>query len=53
MAVAKEDRKQGLFERVGKWIAVTAIDISGAITDWSVASGAGASDFMRQVFKMH
>ncbi|WP_460687317.1 hypothetical protein [Niabella aquatica] len=53
MAVAKEASPQRLFERVGKWIAVTAIDISGAITDLSVASGAAASDFMKEVFKMH
>lgn len=49
----KEARKSNIFERVGKWIAITAIDISGAITDQSVASGAAASDFMWEVFKAH
>lgn len=44
--------KRGLFERVGKWIAVTAIDISGVITDLSIESGAAASDFMKEVFEL-
>ncbi|MGC4233231.1 MAG: hypothetical protein QM594_09665 [Niabella sp.] len=50
---ALKSKQDGFFTRVGKWIAVTAIDISGAITDLSVASGAAASDFMKEVFKAH
>lgn len=43
--------KANIFQRIGKWIALTAIDIGGAIGDLSVASGAEASDFMREIIK--
>lgn len=45
--------RTGFFEKIGKWIAVTAIDISCAIVDLSVASGVGGSDFMKEVFEIH
>lgn len=46
-----EVQRSSLLGRIGKWIAVTMIDISSAIGDLSVASGSEASDFMRELMK--
>lgn len=40
------------FGKVGRWIAVSAIDVSGVIVDLSLASGVAASDFMKEVFSL-
>ena len=45
--------RRGLFERIAKWIAVTATDIGGAIADLSVASGAASSDFMSSLMNLN
>lgn len=42
-----------LFKRIGKWFAVTACDIGGAIADLSVASGAATSDYMSAIQDLH
>lgn len=45
-------RKANIFQRIGKWIAVTAMDISGAIGDLSIASGAATSDYISHMIDM-
>lgn len=45
-------RKANIFQRIGKWIAVTAMDIAGAIGDLSIASGAATSDYISHMMDM-
>lgn len=45
-------RKANIFQRIGKWIAVTAMDIAGAIGDLSIASGAETSDYISHMIDM-
>lgn len=49
---AVEASKRNIFQRIGKWIAVTAMDISGAIADLSIASGAATSDYISHMIGM-
>jgi hypothetical protein len=44
MAMVNKDRP-GLFKRVGRWIAVTSIDIMGAVHYLSAAEGAVVSGY--------
>lgn len=50
---ARSAKKPGWFDKVRQWVALTAIDISCAIMDLDVASGAAGSDFMRETFKAY
>ncbi|WP_018629622.1 hypothetical protein [Niabella aurantiaca] len=49
---AMGDRKPNIFQRIGKWIAVTAMDVAGAIGDLSIASGAETSDYISHMIDM-
>ncbi|GAB3023916.1 hypothetical protein GCM10027051_30640 [Niabella terrae] len=42
-----------LFEKVGKWFAVTVCDMGGAIADLSLESAVAASDYMSEIFQIH
>ncbi|GAB3008135.1 hypothetical protein GCM10027051_05440 [Niabella terrae] len=42
-----------LFEKVGKWFAVTICDMGGAIADLSLESAVAASDYMSEIFQIH
>lgn len=52
LVIAEASRKPNIFQRIGKWIAVTAMDISGAIGDLSISSGAETSDYISHMIDM-